>query len=232
MNKNRGKELQKKWLPTWVILPLLSILAVNCLVYWGSSIMTANRHHFDFTTNLDRAVPPIPQFIWVYVLAFAFWAVNYILAAQRGKDGFYRFVATDLTVHLTCFLIFLLVPTTNIRPEIAGTTISEKMLQLIYVMDGGNNPSNLLPSIHCYVSWMSWKSVHKVSTIPSWYQKFSFVFAVLIVISTQVLKQHYIVDAIAGILLVELAWHFYEKGNHHQKLMLFFEKCNYRFWKQ
>lgn len=232
MNVNKGKELQKKWLPTWILLPLLSILAVNCLVYSGSSIMTANRYHFDFTTDFDRAVPLIPQFIWVYVLAFAFWAVNYILAAQRGKDDFYRFVATDLTVHLACFVVFLLIPTTNIRPEVVGTTISEKMLQLIYAMDGGSNPSNLLPSIHCYVSWMSWRSVYKGKEIPSWYQKFSFVFAILIVISTQVLKQHYIVDAIAGIMFVEIAWHFYEKGNHHQKLMMFFEKYNHKFWKQ
>lgn len=229
---NKRKELQKKWLPVWVILPLLSILAMNSLVYWGSNVMTMGRYHFDFTTDFDRAVPLIPQFIWIYMLAFVFWAVNYVLAAQRGKDGFYRFVATDLTVHLACFVVFLLVPTTNIRPEIAGDTISQKVLQLIYMMDGGNSPSNLLPSIHCYVSWMSWRSVHKRKEIPSWYQKFSFVFAVFIIISTQVLKQHYIVDAIAGILLVELVWRFYEKGNHHQKLMQFFEKCNHKIWKQ
>ena len=26
----------------------------------------------------------------------------------------------DLTVHITCFIIFLVLPTTNVRPEIAG----------------------------------------------------------------------------------------------------------------
>ena len=86
---------REKYLPVWVILPLISIFVLNCLIYWGSGVLTADRYHFDFTMSLDRAVPLIPQFIWIYILAFPFWAVNYILAAQRGKDGFYRFVATD-----------------------------------------------------------------------------------------------------------------------------------------
>ena len=157
---------REKYLPVWVILPLISIFVLNCLIYWGSGVLTADRYHFDFTMSLDRAVPLIPQFIWIYILAFPFWAVNYILTAQRGKDGFYRFVATDLTVHITCFIIFLVLPTTNVRPEIAGTTWSQQMLKFVYLMDGGNSPSNLFPSIHCYVSWLSWRGVSKSENIP------------------------------------------------------------------
>ena len=152
--------------------------------------------------------------------------MNYILAAQRGKDGFYRFVATDLTVHITCFIIFLVLPTTNVRPEIAGTTWSQQMLKFVYLMDGGNSPSNLFPSIHCYVSWLSWRGVSKSENIPKWYQHFSLTFAILIIISTQVLKQHYLVDAIAGVALVELAWRFYSKGNRHEIFRHFFEKIS------
>ena len=202
---------REKYLPVWVILPLISIFVLNCLIYWGSGVLTADRYHFDFTMSLDRAVPLIPQFIWIYILAFPFWAVNYILAAQRGKDGFYRFVATDLTVHITCFIIFLVLPTTNVRPEIAGTTWSQQMLKFVYLM---------------YVSWLSWRGVSKSENIPKWYQHFSLTFAILIIISTQVLKQHYLVDAIAGVALVELAWRFYSKGNRHEIFRHFFEKIS------
>ncbi len=131
--KTKKRDLLNRYIPLWSIAPLVTIMAVNCLIYWGSSALTAGRYHYDFTMSLDRAVPLIPQFIWIYILAFPFWAVNYILAAQRGKDGFYRFVATDLTVHITCFIIFLVLPTTNVRPEIAGTTWSQQTLH------GGNS---------------------------------------------------------------------------------------------
>ena len=206
--KTKKRDLLNRYIPLWSIAPLVTIMAVNCLIYWGSSALTAGRYHYDFTMAFDREVPLLPVFVWFYILAFPFWAVNYILAAQRGKDQFYRFVATDLTIHLTCFVIFLILPTTNVRPEITGNSWSEQMLQFVYAMDGGNSPSNLFPSIHCYVSWLSWHSVHKSEKIPEWYQHFSLIFAILIIISTQVLKQHYLVDAVAGVVLVELAWNF------------------------
>ena len=148
--KKKFEDFIKKYLPGWAILPLLTIVVLNCLIYWGSDQLTSARYHYDFTGTLDRMVPLVPAFIWIYILAFPFWAVNYILAAQRGKDQFYRFVATDLTIHLTCFVIFLILPTTNVRPEITGNSWSEQMLQFVYAMDGGNSPSNLFPSIHCY----------------------------------------------------------------------------------
>ena len=214
--KEKFQTFREKYLPTWAILPLISIFVLNCLIYWGSDLLTANRHHFDFTMGFDRAVPLVPFFVWFYILAFPFWAIGYLLSARRGKETFYRFVATDLTIHLTCFVIFLILPTTNVRPEITGNSWSEQMLQFVYAMDGGNSPSNLFPSIHCYVSWLSWRSVHKSEKIPEWYQHFSLIFAILIIISTQVLKQHYLVDAVVGVVLVELAWNFYKKGNRHQ----------------
>ena len=55
------KDIQKKYLPVWAIVPLLSILAVNCVVYWGADALTASRYHYDFTTGFDRAVPLIPE---------------------------------------------------------------------------------------------------------------------------------------------------------------------------
>lgn len=220
--KTKIKKLLNEYIPLWSILPLLTIFVVNSLIYSGSSMLTANRYHYDFTTALDRAVPVLPVFVWFYILAFPFWAAGYVLAARRGKDMFYRFVATDLTIHFICFICFILIPTTNIRPEIAGNTISERILLLVYSLDGGNSPSNLFPSIHCYVSWMCWKGVAGSEKIPKWYQRFSLIFAVLVIISTQVLKQHYIVDAVAALILVELFWRFYQKGQRHNWVVRIF----------
>ena len=214
--KTKKRDLLNRYIPLWSIAPLVTIMAVNCLIYWGSSALTAGRYHFDFTMAFDREVPLLPVFVWFYILAFPFWAVGYLLATRRGKDMFYRFVATDLTIHFICFICFILIPTTNIRPEIPGNTLSEKILALVYSLDGGNSPSNLFPSIHCYVSWMCWKGVEGSEKVPKWYQRFSLVFAILIIISTQVLKQHYIVDAAAALLLVEFFWRFYQKGQRHK----------------
>ncbi len=208
------------------------ILAVNMVVYFGGGRLTQSWRHYDLTLAFDRMVPLIPGFIWIYLLpSYLFWGICYILSAQKGKDYFYRFVACDLTIHMICLVFFLLLPTTNVRPEIAGNTLSERMLLMTYQTDGGDLPSCLFPSIHCYVSWLSFRVVREIRTLPRWASPVSCVMALLIIVSTQVLKQHYIVDAIAGVALVEIFWRFYRKGERHRGVERFFEKINSIVWK-
>jgi len=227
----RGRFLSR-WIMRWEIIPLLVILAVNTIVYFGGGTFTRTWHHYDLTLPIDRMVPLVPEFIWIYLApSYLFWGICYILAAQKGKDAFYRFVACDLTIHLICLVCFLVLPTTNVRPEIAGDTLSERLLINTYQTDGGDLPACLFPSIHCYVSWLSYRVVREIKTLPRWVSPVSCVMAILIIISTQVLKQHYIADAIGGVLLVEFFWRFYRKGERHMGVYRFFEKINSFVWK-
>ena len=231
--KKQNKIIQfVNWLVfPWEIIPLLSIVFLNMVIYSGTGLLTASWKRYDLTLEFDRMVPFLPGFVWFYVLAFPFWAANYLLAARRGKDIFYRYVVTDITVHIICFLFFLFLPTTNVRPEITGNSLGEWLLRFIYWVDGGDNPGNLFPSIHCYCSWLCFRGLvgAKEEEIPVKYQWFSLVMALLIIISTQTLKQHYIVDAIGGVVLVEAAWWFYRKPSRYAWIRRMYEKINNRF---
>ena len=104
--KTKKRDLLNRYIPLWSIVPLVTIMAVNCLIYWGSSALTAGRYHFDFTMAFDRKVPLLPVFVWFYILAFPFWAVGYLLAARRGKDMFLP-VCCHRSDH-TFYLLYLL----------------------------------------------------------------------------------------------------------------------------
>ncbi len=216
----------------WEIIPLVTIFVLNLFIYGGSAFLTQDRFHYDLTTAIDRMVPLISSFSWIYVLAFPFWGLSYILSARRGKDIFYRFVATDLTIHALCFIIFIILPTTNVRPVIPDEGLSNRLLGLIYELDGGSQPSNLFPSIHCYVSWLCYRGLKGAKEIPRAYQRFAGIFAVLIIISTQVLKQHYLVDAVAAVVLVEVFWRFYQKKDRSAWARNLFETVNGAVWKK
>ena len=41
--KTKKKDVLNRFLPLWAIPPLVTILAVNCLIYWGSSALTASQ---------------------------------------------------------------------------------------------------------------------------------------------------------------------------------------------
>ena len=106
LDRKRVRNFCREWIPAWAILPLVSIFVLNMLIYSGSGWLTASRYHYDLTMGIDRMVPFWPPFIWFYVLAFPFWGIGYILFAAWGKDGFYRLVATDITIHLSCLVFF------------------------------------------------------------------------------------------------------------------------------
>lgn len=191
-------------LPQYAVIPLLSCLAVNMIVYYGIGVITQDWRHYDLNLPLDRAVPLVPVFVFIYLGSFLFWTINYILIMRQSEDDCYRFAFADILSRILCGIIFLLLPTTNMRPQLPEHGISVALLRMIYQID---EPSRLFPSIHCLVSWLCFIGIRKCRSISKLYKVFSCVFALLICISTQVLKQHYLVDMVGGIIIAEFAYY-------------------------
>ncbi len=221
------KDWMKKYVDPWIklysIIPLSAIFLWNALVYFGCAHLTQGWYHYDFTTNLDRAIPLMPEFIYIYLGCYLFWGINYILMGHLGKEYFYRFVAAEMPTRIVCGLFYLLMPTTNIRPEVIGTSGATLFLKILYQTD---LPTNLFPSIHCLVSWFCFIGIRGQKKVPKWYRIFSCVFAILVCISTQVTKQHYLIDVAGGIFLAEISYYLANHKNYFTKFMKVFEKCN------
>lgn len=186
-------------LPSERLLGALSCLLINCSVYWITQRLSAGRQLLDMTTALDRVIPVVPGWSFIYVSCFLYWAVGYVLMG-RG-ERWYRIMTADIAAKLLCGVIFLVLPTTNIRPEFTGGGVSTWLLGLIYQMDP---PLDLFPSIHCLESWVCFRGVLGDRRIPKWYQCFSGIFAVLVFLSTLFTRQHVIADVVAGVTLGEI----------------------------
>lgn len=182
------------------VVPLISVFLFNCLIYWGTMAAAVGRHHFDFTTDFDRMVPLLPWTIVIYFGCYLFWAANYILIGHLDKESFYRFITADLMSRVVCGIFFLLLPTTNIRPQLPVDSFFAPAMEWLWNVD---EAANLFPSIHCLVSWFCYIGIRGRREIPRWYQWFSCVFAVAVFVSTQTTKQHYIVDVIGALIIAE-----------------------------
>lgn len=210
--------------PLYGILPLIACFALNMLVYSGTMILCRDWVHYDLTTAFDRAVPLVPEWMYIYFGCYLFWIVNYIMVARINRDdraAFYRFVTADMLSRLVCAFFFLVFPTTNVRPEVTGTGFSDQMLSFLYAVD---QPTNLFPSIHCLVSWLCFIGIRSSDKVPRWYKVFSCIFALLVVASTQFTKQHYIADAIAGLLLAEVMYLLSQKTKLWRLVQKVFER--------
>ena len=222
------KKRLEPFVKLYSILPLISCFLLNMLVYSGTMALCRNWYHHDFTTKFDLNVPLIPWFMYIYFGCFAFWIVNYIMIGRLEKEHFYRFVTADMMSRIICGIFFILIPTTNValRIPITGDSFSEIMLRFLYQID---QPTNLFPSIHCLVSWMCFVGIRRQKDIPIWYRAFSCVFAILVCVSTQVTKQHYIVDVFGGIVLAEIVYFISSKLPIYKVVMRFFDWVNMWF---
>ncbi len=220
------KTFIKKYIPLYGIIPLLCCFALNMLVYSGAMSICAEWKHYDLTTGFDRMVPLVPWWMYIYFGCYLFWIVNYIMTARIYEDEpskFYQFVTTDMMSRIVCGFFFFLLPTTNIRPEVVGETFADTLLRFLYTID---QPANLFPSIHCLVSWMCYIGIRGNKKVPAWYRGFSCVFALLVVISTQTTKQHYIVDAVAGLFLAEVLYAINKRIHVYKYVQTFFDSIN------
>lgn len=214
-----------KLIPLYGIIPLLTCFLINDIVYFILRLFMEGAYHYDLTTSFDRMIPFVPAWVSIYFICYIFWIVNYLLIAAQSKEHLYRFVVADILSRLICGVFFVILPTTNVRPEVVGNGIWENLMRWLYAIDA---PTNLFPSIHCLTSWFCYIGIRGQKKVPKWYQIFSLIFALLVCLSTQFTKQHYLVDVIGGIGLAQLCYWIAMKFDWYKPVMVFFEGVNER----
>lgn len=205
------KKLQEM-VPGYTLFPLIGCWIVNVSIYYGTMVFNTERYKYNITTVIDEMMPLSTWWIAIYYLAFPFWVISYVLIMRQGKDICKRFMIGEILGKIVCGLIYLVFPTTNIRPPINGNSIFEALTRFLYATD---LPENLLPSIHCYISWLCFIGLYNAYKINGNYSKIfvvsSGIFSILIFLSTLFLKQHIIYDVILGVILAQIFYNYAQK---------------------
>jgi len=192
---------KKKKLSAEALCVVLLTVVWDLLVYFGTKLISASWYHHDMTMPADHAVPFLPWTVVIYFGSYAMWFAGYYLFAHQEAKLRNRFFLADTMAKFVCLACFLLLPTTNVRPEVSGDGPWIFLMRLLYLLD---RPDNLFPSIHCLASWLIWVSVRRNKQFSPWLRWGAFVAAVVICISTLTTRQHVIVDVFSGIALAEI----------------------------
>lgn len=126
---NQKKDYVLRWIPKYSIIPLITALVLNTLVYSGTMVLCKGLYHHDFTTAFDRMVPVIPEFTSIYLICYVFWVVNYIMTARISREHMYRFLTADYLSRIVCGIFFVFFAnntgkTRNHRNRILGSGIT------------------------------------------------------------------------------------------------------------
>jgi membrane-associated phospholipid phosphatase len=128
---------------------------------------------------------------------FYLWG-TYIYLAFTHKELFVIHAKANIYSCLICILVFLIYPTYVVRPEIEVTDIFTRIIHMIYSSD---NPVNALPSLHVLQSALTHIAICKIPNTNKGIKNTSFIIAVMIILSTVMIKQHYILDGVVGLAI-------------------------------
>ena len=183
----------------------ITTLACQLLAYWLPDALDLVESRM-LGSALDDAIPFLPGFIYIYVGAFLFWIGAFAYFYSKNRALAARLLTADLICKVAGFATFCLYPCTLRQPapeEIHG--FGAWLVRLIYASD---EPSKLLPSMHCSVSiLLALPAFSKHAQPVPVAVKITFPLAALaICASTLFVKQHVFADVWTAAILALAAW--------------------------
>lgn len=182
-----------------------AVLFLYALIYmpwftWLEKTVTSD--YYVIHSVFDDYIPFCEYFIVPYLMWFLYIAATLLYFFFCDKRGFYK-ATTLMFSGMTIFLIICTVFPNglNLRPVFfQHDNIFVDLVKRLYMTD---TPTNVLPSLHVYNSICCHLAIADSRQLQKhrFVQHGSFILATLIVLSTMFLKQHSVVDVIAGFVM-------------------------------
>jgi len=173
---------------------------------------------YDVSLAIDRAIPLIPEWSWIYEMLFIFpiFLVIFLETVEEVKRVGFAIVMCDMVA----YPIFLMFPVMSVRPEVPMNTASEVILNFIYYVD---LPTNCFPSLHVAVSMVSAFAIYNKTRLNGIW---AIILGILISLSTLFTKQHYFLDVISGLLLATFTYYAFYVEAYQEKIFKRFAHQN------
>lgn len=218
----------KRLLPVYALVPLAFAFALNGIGYYGIQLCHNVLDFHDFSLPVDHIIPFVPGFIFIYILAYAQWITGFVMCARESREFCFRYLSAETIAKAITLCIFILFPSTIVRPEITGTDLASQLTGWIYAAD---EPMNLLPSIHCLESWFCLRAALGQKKTGKIYSLAQLIMTLLVFASVLLVKQHVVVDIIAGIAVFEVSYFLTRKRGLEKFYMAAERKITGYAWK-
>ncbi len=170
------------------------ILTVQIILYFGCEIFQHDYH--DVERPFDKKVPLIPWTVTVYSLWFPMIAVFPIVLYFYSREVYIMYQVAIVISNIASTVIYVIYPTTFKR-EAPPDTFWGRVMKFVYSASfKGINCAPSLHCVHCFITITM--ALLCTSMIPVLKVIFILV-AAGIIISTQLTKQHVIIDAITAL---------------------------------
>ncbi|WP_318509136.1 phosphatase PAP2 family protein [Bacillus sp. T3] len=197
------KETIKSYLLTvssLISIPLLGLIYVY-LNHPGPKVHS-------LVTDLDRQIPFIKIFVIPYLFWYVFIFIGFLYLAYKNRKLFFQTLLQFNIGRLICYGVYIVYQTHVPRPQLTGDNWLINLVHFVYRSD---EPFNCFPSIHVLTSYLMMKAYLVGEGIPRIYKVSVTLMSVLIIASTQFIKQHVLLDILGAIVVAEVMTYFMAK---------------------
>jgi membrane-associated phospholipid phosphatase len=189
LNSSSNSELKER--AAIASLIVVSYAAGYFLIGWT----TDPEHARSLSTPLDARIPFVPETVFLY--AWVYTAMVFPLFVVRSSALFRRVGLAYAIVIAVCLATFAVFPVTavDLRPDAGALDVSRFSgwaVKLVYTLDP---PFNLFPSVHLAVATLAALSAWTARPI---YGAIGFAWLIPIAVSVSTVKQHFLIDIVAG----------------------------------
>jgi len=190
------------------------------LVNLGAYFLIQNYviHEYDFLMDIDKSIPFIPEYIWVYHSMMPVIAATMFFTV-RSKRLFMTTIISCILASVIINACYALFPSFYPRPEFIPLTLSERLVDLSYNLDSS---CNTFPSGHvafAFLMYLAIRYCRQAKKMPV-LKRVYLLWAIGIAFSTLTLKFHYVIDVVGGFAVAMACFyvtkHFIEKKNLYE----------------
>jgi len=177
-------------------LGLILLVAFYTVGYLGiNRINDFRNHYYDVSLWFEKDIPFVPYMIIGY--SFVFLLVAILFLVIDNMPDFWDMCIRFFNMSLLCFIIFLIFPVKmTLRPEVTMT--DDWITELVCFYFWIDHPYNLFPSMHLSASFFSaFYCMRKGPVLGT----ITMIMALIVGVSVVLLKQHYIMDVVAGFVV-------------------------------
>jgi membrane-associated phospholipid phosphatase len=197
----------------FILMLVLFYVVLNTILYdWTGSLYPVGSGFRLLLDGLDDAIPFVPNMVIFYEYLFYGMAILTMLyfAFVEFRKG-YALGWSLVVINAIAIVIYIIFPVSTYQWRLmyeGQLNLSNFWQAEVYRIFTTDTPFNCFPSLHaavstiCFYSWYRYSQV-RLTVVTKVVAIVALVVAAGVILSTLFIKQHYIVDEIAGILL---AW--------------------------
>lgn len=196
--KEKIKDLYHKYHGKELVI-ILAVYAFQISIYFFYAWLQPKTHTIHM--KVDDYIPFLPIFVIPYYFYYLNWWLSVWVTSFHSSETFKRMTKVVLSCVIFSGIFYAFYPVRMIRPEITGNGFFENLVKnFVYKLDV--NSVNCLPSLHAVMGTTCALAAIK-NKDGNIFGRIWFIFAgVTMAIATVFIKQHYLIDLIAGAALV------------------------------